>query len=131
MILANFDKNTLVIFRRKLEEMFDQFQQDTGVKLKIGTIRYDDRTLRTTLEGCTETVDGTGDTFEKITWDRCCGRYGLKPEHFGQTIDLGFGRKYKLVGIKSRNRKYPILAQKDDGKRYKLTSADVRQGLTL
>ena len=40
------------------------------------------------------------------------------------------GDQFKIVGYKSRAKKYPILAERvSDGKRYKFTAAMVQQGL--
>ena len=41
--------------------------------------------------------------------------YGLKPEDLGKTFTSAGGRKYKIVGLKPRNRKYPVLAVWEDG----------------
>lgn len=131
MIFTKFDKTNLSTFRQKFDKMLSDFHQETGVALKIGNIRYDENSFRTTLQGFVQSVSGDGPTPDKIEWDRVCVRYGLKPEHFGETIDLGFGRSYKLVGIKSRNRKYPIIGEKDNGQRYKLTLQDAKTGLGI
>jgi len=64
-------------------------------------------------------------------WDIYCRRYGFEPEHLGNVFHLG-KNSYKITGLKTANRKYPILA--DDlanGKSYKFSPESVRLALFI
>ena len=49
-----------------------------------------------------------------------CGKFGLSVEDYGKRFHNSQGTAvYKLVGIKPRNRKYPIIGLRSDGQRFK------------
>ena len=57
-------------------------------------------------------------------------RVGLPSDSYGKLFKLR-GTLYKITGIKTRNRKYPVLAKNLlDGKQYKLPVSSVVAGLT-
>jgi len=48
-----------------------------------------------------------------------CGKFGLSVEDYGKRFHNNQGTTYQLVGIKPRNRKYPVIGKRSDGKRFK------------
>jgi len=55
----------------------------------------------------------------KRNWNLNCRRYGLKPEDLGVRFVID-GKMYITTGIKTANRKYPLLADRVmDGKGFK------------
>jgi len=64
-------------------------------------------------------------------WDIYCRRYGFEPEHLGKIFHLG-KNSYKITGLKTANRKYPILADSlINGKSYKFEAAAVKMALFI
>lgn len=57
---------------------------------------------------------------EKQHWDTLCLSYGLKPEDFNRQFTDG-KNVFFLRAIKPNNRKYPIIAERTDGRMYKFT----------
>jgi hypothetical protein len=55
-------------------------------------------------------------------------QYGLKPSDLGKKFFFR-GRQYTIVGWKPRSFKYPVLAQRDDGRVFKFRPATVKRGL--
>lgn len=52
----------------------------------------------------------------KQDWDRMCGMYSLKPEHFGRTFRIR-GTVYEVVGLSPNRPKYAIQSKRvRDGK---------------
>ena len=48
-----------------------------------------------------------------------CGKFGLSVADYGKRFRNKTGTTYELVGIKPRNRKYPIIGRRSDGQRFK------------
>lgn len=64
-------------------------------------------------------------------WDIYCRRYGFDSEHLGQIFHLG-KNAYRITGLKTANRKYPILADNvANGKSYKFEAATVKLALRV
>ena len=53
---------------------------------------------------------------------------GLCPKQLGRTVRLG-GERYRIVGFKSRNSKYPVIVQNDLGQKFKLSVESTRRNL--
>lgn len=63
---------------------------------------------------------------ERNEWNRSCGLFGLKPEHYGAVITHK-GTPYTLVGFEFSRRKFPIRVKSQvDGKVLLLTEEEVR-----
>lgn len=65
---------------------------------------------------------------EKKQWDALCLSYGLKPEDFNRQFTYG-KNIFFLRAIKPNNRKYPIIAERADGKAFKFTTDIIRSYL--
>jgi hypothetical protein len=48
-----------------------------------------------------------------------CVKFGLDASDYGKRFRNSTGTTYELVGIKPRNRKYPIIGLRNDGQRFK------------
>ena len=127
MHICNFDKNTLSMVRSRFEKLAKEFQEETGIALKMGNIRYDSNSFTTKLQGYTTVVHGDGEVVspDKIEWDKNCEYFGFSKQDFGRTFK-NLNGTYKIVGIKTRNRKYPIICEKNGKNRYKMTVEQVK-----
>ena len=100
--------------REALEPELKRIGKETGLDLSIGAMTYGDKIT------CRLTALPAGVDPEAVEWKRCCVRYGLKPEHLNEVISFR-GSKFKLIGLNTRRRKYPLTGlDVDNGKRYKL-----------
>lgn len=61
----------------------------------------------------------------KIDFDRDCYLFDLKPEHYGEKVAWA-GKHYKIVGVKPRSPKFPVIGELPNGKRFKLPERAVR-----
>ena len=135
--------NNVHQIRTDMTEALKAVATKHGLVINLGRIRFNAKELRCKLEalaidqtfGATEaedkgTIIGITDG-ERAAWNAYCERYGLKPEHLGATIQLN-GSPYKLVQIKPRFRKYPIIAvNKLTGKSYKWPAVKIRSALGI
>lgn len=61
-----------------------------------------------------------GEADRETRFAAVCRFYGLKPEQYGSTVEVG-GEAYRIVGINRRSRTYPIEAERQrDGKAMRL-----------
>jgi len=59
-----------------------------------------------------------------------CARYGLREEHYGAEFVSFSGERYRIAGINSRARKYPISCKRvRDEKGFKFSAQDVQRYL--
>lgn len=65
---------------------------------------------------------------EKQTFRRMAPLYGLHPDWFGAEVAI-YGDRYRVVGIKPKLPKYPVLIEKD-GKKFKASAADIIRAMT-
>lgn len=84
-----------------------------GIKFNVGGGTYSDDTFTTKLKIALAGVD-----VAKKEWDRYCYRFGLKPEDYGSMFESR-GTTFKVVGLKPKSRRYPIIGENDNGMRYK------------
>ena len=101
-----------------------------GVHITHGGGSYLATNFRITLQAATKGENGEIISREVIDFKELCGLYGLKPEDLGKTFSSYTGEVYKIIGLKSNSRKFPILVEKiSNGKKYKLPETLVVRGL--
>lgn len=100
-----------------------------AVHVERGRVTYDDNAV--TMKIVVSRVDAeTGEamTPARRDFERYCGIFGLEPGDLGATFKSR-GRTYTIVGLKTRARTYPILAERDDGQSFKFPADAVLRGL--
>jgi len=113
MEITSIDRNTCKFLREQLDEALSAMALPLGLTAKAGSARYDGNTVDFKV-----TLALAGHDANRTEFDRCCIAFGLTPEDYGK--EFQFRRKtWKLVGIKIRASKYPIIAERE-GKRWKL-----------
>ena len=102
------DKENIRTLHWQLEAVLQDWGKENGLGMKVGSLRYSKDGFRMTVEGAV--LSGEVASFEKANFIRHCSKYGLTPEDFGREFTNGDG-VYRICGIKTSNRKYPILAE--------------------
>ena len=121
------DKDKAKTLRAKIAIALKSVENDLDIKINVGTITYTDSDFKVQLTGV-DSVAGA-DNFLEAEFLSKCGLYGLKPEHLGQKVKIG-GDVHRIVGLKVRNRKYPIITKNmKNCKEYKLTQWTVENAL--
>ena len=105
-------------------------EAELGVTLKLGPrCTFDPNGFAKFSLEASEQVNGEVYTAEMADFRRACARYGLLESDLHREFDLG-GVTYKVMGVKIKNRKYPIVGDRvSDGARFKFTSWQVKQAL--
>ena len=122
--IKKFERGHDTMIRLQIDAALADLGEQHGISINAGNATYSDNTITFKLELQIEGFDPLKDAFEKS-----CEWFGLKPEDYGREFVKGV-RLYKIVGLKPRNRKYPIICQDmKTGKHYKLPEADVQAAL--
>ena len=123
-----FNHYTAKELREELNAALSLVEKETGLKIKVGKCTYRSNRATFTIEALTvqdgEVFDEAATDFEVF-----CGDYGLEREHLGQVVTI-HGKTRKIVGLKTRNRKYPIILEDlKTGKRYKYRASTIKAAL--
>ena len=117
--INNFDRSSLAEMREAINNRLSFLELDYNIKIKLANISFSDKHFTAKLE-CNLVIDG--EVKEGIASD-----FEQYRELWGLKFPLGFSFHdgnsiYKVVGLKTKNRKYPIICESlGNGKRYKLT----------
>ncbi len=84
-----------------------------GLKINAGNASFTDNSVTFKVECLIAGFDKGKDEFERSAF-----LFNLSQADYGKDFSYG-GRQYKLVGLKPRSPKYPIIGERDGG-RYKL-----------
>ena len=109
--------------RMELSKVSEQFAKDNGLKsVDIGTCRYDSIGFTTKLT----VVGGVSEDTLSVDFDKKASMFGLPNGYYGRTLFDG-NKKYKVVDVNTRARTVPIIAEDEDGNRYKLRVQQVER----
>jgi hypothetical protein len=122
-MIKEFNKTTLNQLRKSINVALSLVEEEHGIELHAGNISYAPNTCTVKVE-C-KTLDEDGKPFDQFAADfaEYCGLFGFEAEDFGKTFQRN-GKTFTISGLKTNNRKYPVLATWD-GKTYKLRADDV------
>lgn len=119
-----FTRAKVKTLRSDLDKALAAIEKKHGVEFSIGTIRFSDTDFRGTLK-C---VSADKDAARKI-FERDALRVGLKKTAYGKTF-THVARDYRVVGVNTRAKKYPV--QVEDvatGGTYKMSADMLPQNL--
>jgi len=121
-----FTKSNLKNLRKDLDAVLSAYSKESGVHLSVGNIRFGDVEATIKLTATLPNSQGSFQTAEQEAFKRFAelDSISVKLNELGTSINLG---TVKMVGYKSRNRKYPyIVEQVSTGSRYKLSTSSAR-----
>lgn len=117
------DRDKAKTLRDKINIAIKSVENALDVKISVGSITYSDTDFKLQLTGV-DSVAGA-DNFLEAEFLSKCGIYDLRMEDLGRLIRIN-GSVHKIIGLKVRNRKYPIITERQDNKKqYKLTAYQV------
>jgi len=116
------------LMRVEMQEALDNIGKRYGMAFEIGRITFDDNSIKASVEAVLTTAPG--ESKMAVDFRKHCFKHNLKPSDLGRTFTNTRLERFTIVGLKPRNRKYPIIGQRvSDGKQFKFTSHAVRLGL--
>jgi len=128
--------NNVKAFRGDLEAALSLLEEQYGVKIKVGTIRYNPEQVSCKIIGTTLTearTEAAAELGEEVT-PELAALWAQSDILFGEYVDttathvVGELGRCKLVGYKTRNRQYPIIVRQVlTGNRYKISLEQARR----
>lgn len=105
----------------KIKAAIAQIEKEENVKISFGNIRYNSAYYTSQLKVSTlEKNEKVKGVYESI-----CRSLGFTQDVVGMTFTKG-STQYEIIDIKTRNRKYPVIAKTKSGKQYKFAVSTVK-----
>ena len=124
------DKTFLKLIRTKIEEALAELGTTHNIRITAGGATYDRGGKFATMKLEITTIDETGKAASKDAeaFKVYAVMFGLKPDDLGKKF-LYHDRVCTITGLAPKSGKYPVLAERDDGKVYKFRVDDVTHGM--
>lgn len=106
-----------------LNKAIEKIEQDQNVKINFGSIRYNSAYYTSTMKVV------SNEKTEKVVgvYESICRGLGFTQNIIGMRFE-GTNGLYEITDIKTKNRKYPVIAKSDrDGKMYKFTVEHIKK----
>lgn len=107
-------------FRKDFDKTLSDLLDEYGFKMEQGNIRYDDfqMSFKVTFK---DGGDLDEEDFKRKEFEKMARHFmGIDSEDYGQIFE-SHGRKFKIVALNKRAKKYPLITKcLDDGKQYKM-----------
>ena len=130
MKITNFDRKTCQMLASAVEEALKEVAQRFGVNIqRKGGGSFSPTNFTMKIEASVVGQDGTVYSREAENFKLWAKIYNLAPDDLGKSFKSYNGVTYKLVGIATKSHKFPIIAEDERGRRYKLPERMVQQGL--
>lgn len=127
--LTQFDRTSVRALAESIEQALQAVGNQYGVEIKRGSGRFDAGEFKlslhcTVLAGATERKNEN----DRLEFELYAYRYGLTGTDFGRTFTSG-DTTYTIVGVKPKSKRFPIICERADGKRFKMTALTVKSHL--
>jgi hypothetical protein len=109
--------------QEKIKSAIEQIAKEENVKIEFGTISFNVSQYRTTMTVTTLEKNEKIDSVQAAI----CRSLGFTQNVIDMTFKSSSG-DFKIVDIKTKNRKYPVIAENvRTGKRYKWTTDQIKR----
>ena len=115
----SFDNKELNYYRKEMQEALKSFAEKNGLQVEVGHITYSDHTFTAKVNVVKAANKGEAERLEFEQSAEAFAYEGITKDHYGREIKLA-GKTYKLVGLKAKSPKFPLLVEDSTGKRYKV-----------
>ncbi len=95
-----------------------QFKDLPKVNITVGGASYSESNATFKVEVALVGTDGEVKSKTAEDFKTFAVLFGLDPDVLGKTFKNG-GHTFKICGLKGRSVKYPVLAEREDGKKFK------------
>jgi len=111
-------KQTAVDFRKDFSLVVKELEEKYNVKIELGSITYNSTSFHGRIT-CTEISEEGEKVVDMQEFNLTKNIYGFKG-NIGDTYNDG-NHTFKVIGLDSRKPKYPVILEREDGKRFKST----------
>ena len=127
--ITRFDRATCRRLGHETAEALQTLAKQYGITVRYAGGTFSDGNCKLKVEYVAQDADGHAQTPEREAWGRCCIAYELRPDDLGREFRDYNGNRFVIVGCTPGSPRYPILAQRTDGKRFKFPAQQVRHAL--
>lgn len=119
--METIGKREAKVISEAIAQALESVEQELGVKIEVGGGTFDP-TVGTFKPKITVSVDGAA----KNAFAQDAAYFKLTADDYEREF-TSHGKTYKLVGVKPRSPKYPLIGEAADGRQYKFTDAILPQ----
>ena len=116
--IRRFDQQNVRAIIADINKRLQVLEVTHGIKVSFGRCTFTFYSFKMTMSGSVMSTD-SGQSPEKITWDRNCANFNLLPADFGKRITFDTGKfsglSATICGINSRARYNKIMVKLDNG----------------
>jgi len=134
--LTKLDRGACHVLREAINEALSSidFENRYGVDINVGTMSYANTgagPISTKLEIALLNADGKAETQQRIDFKKRANWFaGLAPTDLDREFTDFDGTRFKIVGLKPKSRKYPIVVEDmENGKLFKFPAKRVSGAL--
>ena len=122
--LKSIDRVVVKNLREEMTTVLKTIGNKYGLAFSVGRITFDEVSFKASIEAAVS--EKPGEPKMAVDFRNLCWKHGMKPEDLGRFFMSG-EYSYEIVGLKPRNRKYPIIAKRrSDGKQFKFAPYSVK-----
>jgi hypothetical protein len=122
--LKGIDRAVIKTLRAEIGQALTTIGEKYGLAFSVGRITFDEVSFKSSIEAAV--AGKPGESKMAVDFRNLCWKHGMKPEDLGRIFMSG-EHSYEIVGLKPRNRKYPIIAQRrSDKKQFKFAPYSVK-----
>lgn len=116
--ITQLDKTNLQLLRKELQSAVQSVAEKYGLKVDVGNCTYTPPSnAKFQLMVATVGDGGVVNDQFRTNWDKYAPMLGLDKAMLDQSICWA-GKTYKVVGLNPNKGRYPVLAERADGKRF-------------
>ena len=127
-IIKKLDKPTVTYIRKRLKAALKPLAKELGVVIDLGNCTFRASNCRFQLKIALLDPKGEAITEESDSFRRNAKLYGFEPADLGKEF-IFQGQHYTICGLKTKSRKYPVIARSCNGKDYKFACRNVLEAL--
>jgi hypothetical protein len=118
MEIKQFTRANLKPLEDAIVKALQPVAEEFGIKIARGSGSFSPTDYTMKVVCSVKNQDGTYDTPDRTAFKKYARMYGFEPED----LDLKFtwnNSDYRIAGMKPRSKKYPIICERADGKKFK------------
>lgn len=108
--ISSLDRSSVRMIADDIEIALAKVAKRYGVKIEVGNSSFSPTNCTTKINISTVAKNGTVMTKEATDFNRYASSFGITGYKLGDTFEHRF-QQYKIIGLKPRARKYPVLAE--------------------
>jgi len=126
--IRQLDKPTVTYIRKHLDAALKPLAEKLGVAIDLGQCTFEVSNCRFQLKIAVRDSSGKAITEEAESFKHNAKLFGLEPADLGKEFNFQ-GQPYTVCGLRTKSRKYPVIARASNGKNYKFPCRTVLEAL--